>query len=139
VIPLTEVNDKVFASKALGDGVGIVPTSGRVVAPVSGVLVTVPESGHAFGIKTDDGVEVLVHVGIDTVRLEGRGFDVDVHKDQRVEAGDVLANVDLDAIKAAGYDTTTIVVVINTMALKAVTPREADTVALGDPIIDVTP
>ncbi len=139
VIALTEVNDKVFASKALGDGVGIVPTSGRVVAPVSGVLVTVPESGHAFGIKTDDGVEVLVHVGIDTVRLEGRGFDVDVHKDQRVEAGDVLANVDLDAIKAAGYDTTTIVVVINTMALKAVTPREADTVALGDPIIDVTP
>lgn len=139
VIPLTEVNDKVFASKALGDGVGIVPSSGRVVAPVSGVLVTVPDSGHAFGIKTDDGVEVLVHVGIDTVRLGGKGFHVDVQKDQRVGAGDVLANVDLDTVRDAGYDTTTIVVVINTMALKEVTPRKSDTVALGEPIIDVTP
>jgi PTS system beta-glucosides-specific IIC component len=139
VVPLAEVKDKVFASKALGEGVGIVPSAGRVVAPVSGVLVTVPESGHAFGIRTDDGVEVLVHVGIDTVRLEGKGFDVGVRKEQRVEAGDVLASVDLDAVRAAGYDTTTIVVVINTMTLKAVTPRTSDVVALGDPIIDVTP
>jgi PTS system beta-glucosides-specific IIC component len=139
VVPLTEVNDKVFASKALGDGVGIVPSSGRVVAPVSGVLVTVPDSGHAFGIKTDDGVEVLVHVGIDTVRLEGKGFNVAVAKDQHVMAGDVLANVDLDTIRGAGYDPTTIVVVINTMTLESVTPRTAGVVALGDPIIDVKP
>ncbi len=139
VVPLTEVNDKVFASKALGDGVGIVPSSGRVIAPVSGVLVTVPDTGHAFGIRTDDGVEVLVHVGIDTVRLEGKGFDVHVAKDQRVEAGDALADVDIDAVRAAGYDPTTIVVVINTMTLTAVTPRDASAVGLGDPIIDVTP
>lgn len=139
VVALDQVNDKVFASKALGEGVGIKPTSGRVVAPVSGTLVTVPESGHAFGIKTDDGIEVLVHVGIDTVRLDGRGFDVAVAKDQRVGAGDVLAEVDLNAIRDAGFDTTTIVVVINTMALTAVTPRKADLVALGDAIIDVTP
>ncbi len=139
VVALEQVNDKVFASKALGEGVGIKPTSGRVVAPVSGTLVTVPESGHAFGIKTDDGIEVLVHVGIDTVRLDGRGFDVAVAKDQRVGAGDVLAEVDLNAIRDAGFDTTTIVVVINTMALTAVTPRKADLVALGDAIIDVTP
>jgi PTS system beta-glucosides-specific IIC component len=139
VVPLTEVNDKVFASKALGEGVGIEPSSGRVVAPVSGVLVTVPDSGHAFGIKTDDGVEVLVHVGIDTVRLEGKGFDVHVVKDQRVEAGDLLADVDLATIRGAGYDATTIVVVINTMTLESVTPRTATQVALGEPIIDVTP
>ncbi|CAL8976205.1 PTS system beta-glucoside-specific EIIBCA component [Propionicimonas sp. T2.31MG-18] len=139
VVALADVKDKVFASKALGEGVGIEPSSGRVVAPVSGVLVTVPDSGHAFGIKTDDGVEVLVHVGIDTVRLNGKGFSVAVAKDQHVMAGDVLANVDLDAIKAAGYDTTTVVVVINTMTLEAVVPRTSDVVALGDPIIDVTP
>ena len=138
VVALDQVPDKVFASKALGEGVGIVPSSGTVVAPVSGVLVTVAETGHAYGIKTDDGVEVLVHVGIDTVQMEGKGFTVSVAKDQRVEVGDPLAEVDLDAVKAAGFDTTTIVVVINTMALKAVTPTTSAAVAIGDPVIDVT-
>ncbi len=137
VVPLSEVADKVFASKALGDGIGIVPTDGHVVAPVAGVMVTVADTGHAFGIKTDDGVEVLVHVGIDTVRLDGKGFDVDVSKDQRVEAGDLLARVDLDAVKAAGYDTTTVVTVINTMAMSSVAPRTPSEVVAGDPIIDV--
>ena len=107
VVAITEVNDKVFASKALGDGVGIVPSDGHVVAPVAGVLVTVPDSGHAFGIKTDDGVEVLVHVGIDTVQLERQGIPARRREGQRVEAGDLLAKVDLDLIKDAGYDTTT--------------------------------
>ncbi len=137
VVPITEVNDKVFASKALGDGVGIIPSDGHVVAPVAGVLMTVPESGHAFGIKTDDGVEVLVHVGIDTVQLEGKGFELEVGKDQRVEEGDLLAKVDLDAVKAAGYDTTTMVVVINTATLKSVTPVGPGDVSLGDPVIDI--
>ncbi|MFT3834226.1 MAG: glucose PTS transporter subunit IIA [Micropruina sp.] len=137
LVALTEVNDKVFASKALGDGVGIVPSDGHVTAPVAGVLMTVPESGHAFGIKTDDGVEVLVHVGIDTVQLEGKGFHLDVAKDQRVEVGDLMATVDLDAVKAAGYDTTTMVVVINTATLKSVTPAAPGEVSLGDPVIDI--
>jgi beta-glucoside PTS system EIICBA component len=137
LVALTDVNDKVFASKALGDGVGIVPSDGHVVAPVAGVLMTVPESGHAFGIKTDDGVEVLVHVGIDTVQLEGKGFELEVAKDQRVEEGDLLAKVDLDAVKAAGYDTTTMVVVINTATLKSVTPAAPGEVSLGDSVIDI--
>jgi PTS system beta-glucosides-specific IIC component len=139
VVALADVADKVFASKALGDGIGIVPTEGRIVAPVTGVMVTVADTGHAFGIRTDDGVEVLVHVGIDTVRLDGKGFDVDVAKEQRVEAGDLLARVDLAAIKAAGYDTTTVVTVINTMAMSSVAPRTASDVVTGDPIIDVAP
>jgi PTS system beta-glucosides-specific IIC component len=139
VVALADVADKVFASKALGDGVGIVPSDGHIIAPVAGTMVTVADTGHAFGIKTDDGVEVLVHVGIDTVRLEGKGFDVDVRKDQRVEAGDLLARVDLDQVLAAGYDTTTIVTVINTMSMSLVAPRTAVNVVAGDPIIDVTP
>ncbi len=139
VVALEDVKDKVFASKALGEGVGIEPSDGHVVSPVTGVLVTVPDSGHAFGIKTDDGVEVLVHVGIDTVQLGGRFFDLDVKQHQRVEAGDLLARVDLDGVRSEGYDTTTIVVVINTMALGSVTPRKIDTVRSGDAIIDVTP
>lgn len=138
VVPLDEVEDKVFASRALGEGVGIQPTSGEVVAPVAGELVTVAKTGHAFGIKTDDGVEVLVHVGIDTVRLDGKHFTVVVAKDQRVAVGDRLASVNLDGVKGAGFDTTTIVTVTNTAALAAVTPRTGIDVRVGDPIIDVT-
>jgi PTS system beta-glucosides-specific IIC component len=133
------VDDKVFASRALGEGVGIRPTDGRVTSPVAGVLVTVPESGHAFGIKTDDGVEVLVHIGIDTVRLQGKCFDVAVEKNQRVEIGDLLATVDLEGIRDAGYDTTTVVVVINSKTLLAVTPKTGSDVISGDVIIGVTP
>lgn len=137
VVALTEVNDKVFASKALGEGVGILPTNGRITAPVSGVIVTAAETGHAFGIKTDDGVEVLVHVGIDTVRMDGKGFEVAVTKDQRVAAGDLLVTVDLDEVQKAGFDPTTIVVITNTFTLSRVAPRPASEVAAGDPVIDV--
>jgi PTS system beta-glucosides-specific IIC component len=139
VVALDEVDDKVFASRTLGDGVGIQPTDGRVTSPVAGLLVTVPDSGHAYGIKTDDGVEVLVHVGIDTVRLEGECFKVAVQKKQRVAVGDLLATVDLDGIRKAGYDPMTIVVVVNTKALSSVTPRTGMDVVPGDPIIDVAP
>ncbi|MBI4899381.1 MAG: PTS glucose transporter subunit IIA [Actinobacteria bacterium] len=138
VISLDEVPDKVFASRARGEGVGIVPTNGTVVAPVSGVLVTVAGTGHAYGIKTDDGVEVLVHVGIDTVRLKGEGFSVAVVKGQRVQQGDLLATVDLDVVRAAGYDPMTIVVVTNTKSLTAVSPIVGKDVAVGDPVIGVT-
>jgi beta-glucoside PTS system EIICBA component len=138
VISLDDVPDKVFASRALGEGVGIVPTNGTIVAPVSGVLATVAGTGHAYGIKTDDGVEVLVHVGIDTVRLKGEGFSVAVVKGQRVQRDDLLATVDLDVVNAAGYDPTTIVVVTNTKSLTAVSPIVGKDVAVGDPVIGVT-
>jgi PTS system beta-glucosides-specific IIC component len=137
LVSLDDVNDKVFSSRALGQGVGIVPSDGSVVAPVSGVLVTVAKTGHAYGIKTDDGVEVLVHVGIDTVKMAGDGFDVLVEKKQRVTAGDLLADVSLDKIREAGFDTTTVVLVTNTKSLGAVEPRPAGTVTQGEPIIDV--
>ena len=138
VISLDDVPDKVFASRALGEGVGIIPTNGKIVAPVSGVLATVAATGHAYGIKTDDGVEVLVHVGIDTVRLKGEGFASAVTKGDRVTRGDLLATVDLNVVKAAGYDPTTIVVVTNTKNLTAVTPRTGEDVGVGDTVIDIT-
>jgi beta-glucoside PTS system EIICBA component len=139
VVPITEVNDKVFASKALGEGVGIVPANGHIVAPVSGLVVMAAETGHAFGIKTDDGVETLVHVGIDTVRMDGKGFSVAVVRDQRVQAGDLLVEVDLAEVAQAGFDPTTIVVVTNSFALTAVSPRSLTDVGSGEPVIDVTP
>nr|WP_120492313.1 glucose PTS transporter subunit IIA [Corynebacterium lactis] len=139
VISLDATGDKVFASRALGEGVGIKPTSSRIVAPVSGTLMTVAKTGHAFGIKTDDGVEVLVHVGIDTVKMAGEGFDVAVEKKQRVSAGDLLVNVDFDKVVAAGYPTTTIMTVTNTKKLGSVEPKIGSTVTSGDTVIEVRP
>ena len=138
VIPVTEVEDKVFASKTLGDGVGIKPTENQVYSPVAGTIATVTKTGHAFGIKTDTGVEVLVHVGIDTVQMKGDGFEVAVAKGQKVNKGDLLATVDFDKVRAAGFDTTTVVTVTNTKSMTDVTPITGDSVAVGAPIIDVT-
>ena len=132
------VNDKVFASGALGGGLGIVPTDGQVFAPVSGTVVVAMKSGHAFGIKTDHGVEVLVHIGINTVELDGRHFTSHVAKGQQVQQGDLLAVVDLKAIEEAGYDTTTVVVVTNTKKLTDVTPVTAGPIGRGDTAITVT-
>ena len=126
-----------FASRALGEGVAIQPTDSTVVAPVPGVLSTVAETGHAFGIKTDDGVEVLVHVGIDTVKMNGEGFAVAVKTNQRVSAGDTLVTVDFDKVKEAGYSTTTLMTVTNTMALASVTPRTDIDVKAGDAVLDI--
>ena len=137
VIALDETGDPVFASRALGEGVGIQPTDSEVVAPVSGVLQTVAETGHAFGIKTDDGVEVLVHVGIDTVKMNGEGFAVKVKADERVNAGDPLVSVDFAKVKDAGYSTTTLMTVLNTAVLTSVTPKTGIDVKAGDEVIDI--
>lgn len=137
VIALDDVSDKVFASRTLGEGVGIVPTESRIVSPVAGKLVTVAKTGHAFGIRTDDGVEVLVHIGIDTVQMKGEGFEVAVAKGERVSAGDLLATVDLDVVRQAGYDTVTVVTITNTKAMAEVNPIIEGDVSVGDPVISV--
>jgi PTS system beta-glucosides-specific IIC component len=136
-VPLAEVSDKVFASGALGKGLGIVPDSGEVRAPFAGKLVTAFATGHAFGIKSPEGVEVLVHIGIDTVQLEGKGFTSAVTQGQDVKAGDLLATVDLDGVRAAGYDPTTIVVITNTSNFAAVLPAEGHRVGAGDTVITI--
>ena len=137
VISLDETGDPVFASRALGEGVGIQPADSTVVAPVSGVLQTVAETGHAFGIKTDDGVEVLVHVGIDTVKMNGEGFDVKVKANEHVNAGDNLVVVDFDKVKEARYSTTTLMTVLNTVAFASVTPKTGVDVKAGESVIDI--
>lgn len=137
VIPLAEAGDPVFASGVLGEGVAIKPSDSRIVAPVSGVLRTVAKTGHAFGIKTDDGVEVLVHVGIDTVKMAGQGFEVAVVKGQRVEAGDLLVTVDFGVVKAAGYASTVLMTVTNSKALSGVEPVAAGAAAAGEPLFGI--
>ena len=137
-VTLEETGDAVFSSKALGEGLGIAdPKDSKVVAPVAGVLKTVAKTGHAYGIKTDDGVEVLVHIGIDTVKMNGEGFTVAVTKGQRVNAGDLLATVDFDKVAAAGHPTVTVMTVTNTKKLAAVTPHTGIDVAAGDAVIDI--
>lgn len=138
MVPLAEVGDQAFASGAMGAGVGIVPSDGRVRAPISGQLVVAMDSGHAYGIASDDGVEVLVHIGIDTVELDGRHFTKLAETGRRVTRGDSLATVDLDAVEADGYDTTTLVIVTNTAAPADVEPRPIHEVEAGDTILAIT-
>ncbi len=136
-VALAEVQDKVFASGAMGKGLGIVPTDGHIYSPITGTIKAAMKTGHAFGIKSEDGVEVLVHIGIDTVQLQGRGFESAVTRGQQVRAGDLLAVVNLDVVREAGYDTTTLVMVTNTAQLASVDPVTGGTLALGDTAITV--
>ncbi|WP_031002149.1 glucose PTS transporter subunit IIA [Streptomyces sp. NRRL F-5727] len=137
VVDLDEVGDPVFASRALGEGVGIEPADGRVVAPVDGELMVVADTGHAFGIRTADGVEVLIHVGIDTVQMQGEGFDVRAEAGRQVRAGDLLVEVDLDAVRAAEHPTVTLMTVTNTAELASVEPHTGQDVAVGAPVVTV--
>jgi len=137
VVSLDEVDDPVFTSRALGEGVGIEPADSHVVAPVDGELISVAETGHAFGIRTADGIEVLIHIGIDTVQMKGEGFDVRVSAGQHVTRGELLADVDLSAIASAGYATVTLMTITNTAAFTSVEPRVGHNVTAGEPVIDV--
>lgn len=135
LIGLAQVKDKVFAAGALGKGVAVIPSSGEVYAPIAGTVVSAFPTGHAFGIKSDDDVEVLVHIGIDTVALDGKGFTSSVAQGQKVAAGDLLASVDLESVKAAGYDPTTVMVITNSAKFAAVLPAEGHTVSHGQTAI----
>ena len=113
-VPLAEVPDEVFAEGMAGQGCAIVPeASGEAVAPVSGMLVKLFEGGHAFGIATDGGIEMIVHLGLDTIELRGKGFERIATEGDRVEAGQPIVRFDLDEIRAGGYDPVTPVLVTN--------------------------
>lgn len=137
-VAMADLADKVFASGAMGVCLGIRPESNDFVSPVAGEVVTVMESGHAYGIMSDSGAEVLVHIGIDTVQLKGQHFRPAVARGQRVTAGDLLGHADIEAIQQAGFDTTTVVAVTNSMKLAAVEPVATTHVTAGDPLLLVT-
>lgn len=137
VVALDGVPDRVFSSGILGKGFGIVPTEGVVRSPITGTVVTAMKTGHAYGIKSADGVEVLVHIGIDTVRMNGEGFRAVVSQGDCVTAGDILAEFDIAAIERAGFDPTTLVVVTNSAHLGAVDALATGTIAHGSPAMVV--
>jgi PTS system beta-glucosides-specific IIC component len=138
VIPLEQVPDAAFSSGVMGPGAGIEPVNGTIVAPVSGTVVAAMGSGHAFGIRTDDGLEVLVHVGIDTVQMKGRGFTAAVAQGARVSAGQQLVSADLDAIRAAGHPATVILVVTNTAGRADLAFTAEGAVVAGEPVFSLT-
>ena len=136
---LDKVPDPVFSSGAVGQGVGLEPQGDIVVtAPADGTVVVAPSSGHAFGITLDSGVEILIHVGLDTVNLEGQGFDVKVSQGDRVSAGQELVRVDRSVIEQAGYPLTTPVLITNTASFASVEVVGGDSVEPGEALIKVT-
>ncbi|MBC3178352.1 glucose PTS transporter subunit IIA [Corynebacterium lujinxingii] len=139
VVAMEALDDDAFASGALGQAVGVVPANAKttVVAPADGKVISVAKTGHAYGIKTADGVELLVHIGIDTVKLAGEGFTPLVEKKQEVRAGEALAEVDFPAIAAKGVNTTVITTVVNSKKLGGVSDVADGTVAAGDAVLEV--
>lgn len=136
-VALTSVNDPVFASEAMGKGIAIKPNGNQVVSPVDGTVEIAFETGHAYGIKSANGTEILIHVGIDTVSMAGKGFEQKVQANQAVKAGDVLGTFDRAVIAEAGLDDTTMVIVTNTADFAAVEPLATGTVQEGQELIKV--
>ena len=137
-VPLADVPDEVFAEGMAGQGGAIIPGgSGEAVAPLPGTLVKLFEGGHAFGIESDEGVELIVHVGLDTIELRGEGFEKLATEGDRVEAGQPIVRFDLEVIQAAGYDPITPVVVTNSDEYRVGEARTGD-VAAGDSLFEVS-
>ncbi|MQQ52106.1 PTS beta-glucoside transporter subunit IIBCA [Streptococcus mitis] len=137
VVALSDVNDPVFSSGAMGQGIAVKPSQDVVYAPADAEVTIVFPTGHAYGLKTANGAEILIHVGIDTVSMNGEGFDQKVAQGDKVKAGDVLGTFDSAKIAAVGLDNTTMVIVTNTADFASVNPVASGTVAKGDAIIEV--
>jgi len=137
VVPLAEVKDEAFASGALGDGIAIEPAAGELVAPADGEISSTFDTHHAVGMTTVDGAELLMHIGIDTVKLGGKHFTYLVNEGDKVRKGQPLIRFDIEAIKAEGYPVTTPLIVCNTDEYAAVTPKASGTVKQGDALLEL--
>lgn len=137
VIPISEVNDPVFSEKSIGDGAGIIPTIGIVKAPADGTIETLFPTGHAVGLKTDGGYECLIHVGIDTVSLNGKGFEAKVKQGDRVKKGQILVEFDLEFLKEKGFDPTVIVCITNMDQVKEINIMDSFTATDQEVIMDI--
>ena len=137
IVPLSEVNDETFASEVMGKGVAINPTEGKVVSPINGTVQMIFKTKHAIGLKSDDGTELLIHIGMDTVQLEGRHFEAYVKDGDKVKVGDTLVKFDIDAIKKAGYEVITPIIVTNTMDYLEIVPKDIEVVKVGEEILTI--
>lgn len=136
-VPLSAVNDLTFAQEIMGKGIAIIPTEGKVVSPINGTVAMVFNTKHAIGLQTEDGAEILIHVGLDTVNLEGKHFTSFVKSGDTVKVGDKLLEFDIKAIKEAGYDTVTPVIITNTTNYLDVISKDVSAVKAGEEIITI--
>lgn len=135
VVPMEQIPDEVFAQGILGKCCGIDPAEGKVYAPVDGTITQAPDSGHALGIQGAGGVEVLIHVGVDTVEMKGDGFSPKVKEGDKVKKGQLLLKFDMAAISAAGYKLTTPVIITNTDDFTSVEPVATGKVTQGQDVV----
>ena len=136
-VELSAVNDPVFSSGAMGKGIAIKPNGDTVYSPVDGTVQLAFETGHAYGLKSDNGAEILIHIGIDTVSMAGKGFNQKVAANQKVKKGDVLGTFDRAAIAEAGLDDTTMIIVTNTADYQEVTPVAQGELAEGAVLLEL--
>ncbi len=134
-VPLSEVADPVFSQEVLGKGVAVIPSEGTFRAPFSGEIAVMFDTGHAVSIRGDNGVEIIVHIGLDTVQLKGEHFTIHKKQGDRVQKGDLLITADLEKIRAAGYDVITPVIICNTPEFPDMVCHTGIQVQAGDPVI----
>jgi PTS system beta-glucosides-specific IIC component len=137
LIKLEDVEDETFSSGIMGKGVAIKPSEGKLYAPCDGIISAIFKTGHAIGITTEDDIEVLIHIGIDTVSLEGKYFHSSLEKGQRIKQGDLLVEFDLEKIKEAGYDTTTMIIITNSNDYLDVVPVNKVSVNKSDDLLAI--
>ena len=135
VIPLSDVNDQTFAAGLLGQGVAIEPSGNKVVAPSDSKIEAIFPTGHALALHTEEGLDVLIHIGLDTVKLDGRHFNVKAEVGQTVKKGDVLIEFDRDAIQSEGYDVTAPILICNSVEYASIKGNVGDTVSELDQLI----
>lgn len=137
IINLNEVKDETFASEMMGKGIAINPTEGKVVSPINGTVQMIFKTKHAIGLKSEDGAEILIHIGMDTVQLDGKHFIAHVKDGDKVKVGDILVEFDMDAIKKEGYELVTPVIITNTIDYLEIIPKEIKSVNAGEDIITI--
>lgn len=137
IVPLKEVKDETFASEMMGKGIAINPTEGKVVSPINGTVKMIFKTKHAIGLKSEDGAEILIHIGMDTVQLDGKYFTAHVKDGDKVNVGDTLVEFDMDAIKKEGYELITPVIITNTMDYLEIIQKEIKSVNTGDTLITI--
>src|SRR5690606_32749549 len=135
---LSQVNDPVFSAEAMGKGVAIDPTVGTAFSPVDGVVTALFPTGHAVGITSDSGVEMLIHIGINTVELQGKYFSPKVKQGDRVKQGDELVNFDIEKIKEAGYEVITPIIITNSSSYKEIIQTKSETVKKNDVLLNLS-
>jgi PTS system beta-glucosides-specific IIC component len=134
IVPIDTVSDPAFAQELIGKGVAIIPEDGNFYAPANGTLAALFPTGHAYAVNTDDGAEVLVHIGIDTVKLNGQFFDIKAAQGDVVKKGDLIVTVDLEGVKAAGYDVVTPVIISNSGQFSKIEKKDGNVTA-GEAVV----